>query len=197
MIDISRRYPWSLNTESICPSFLDNPATHRLGNDNYWNLELVFDFLCKDEDVRIDLISLHPSNLGIFLYKNTIFLQLHQNNDGRSIFTKVRVDVGKQAKIELIHYPYDKVEVKYLGELVYTETIKEVNLDYTPYRHLYIGSNTHNNSDCSTDPVIRLYSFKISDESGVLGNYTWEDGTCFDGRVEDLTGNDNILYEVG
>lgn len=196
MIDISRKHPWSLNTESICPAFLPNPATKRLGNDNYWAVQLYFEFLIDDENERIDLISLHPSNLGIFIYKKHIFLQLHQNYDGRSVFTKVPVLFDTPAKIELVHYSYDKLEIKYQDEVIFTEQINTTKLDYTPYRHMYIGSNTHNNLDAPEYPVIRVYNMLIKDEKGPLGYYDWAEHTIKDSRVADLTGNNNILYEV-
>lgn len=197
MIDISRKNPWSLNTESICPSFLKNPATKRLGNDNYWDIEMYFEFLIDDENERIDLVSLHPSNIGVFVYKNHLFLQLHQNNDGRSIFTRVPILVNIPAKVQLVHYPYDRVEIKYQDSIVFTELINTVHLDYTPYRHMYIGSNTHNNQDTSEKPVIRVHELLIKDDKELLGKYDWSKETYLDGRVMDLTGNDNVLYEVG
>lgn len=196
MIDISRKHPWSLNTESICPAFLDNPATKRLGNGNYWSISMYFEFLIQDKDLRIDLISLHPSNLGLYIFKDHIFLQVHQNSDGKSIFTKAPVLTNIPAKIELIHYPNDKLEIKYQDELVFTEYINEVKLDPTMYRHMYIGSDSHHNEDAIYDPVIRVHNLEIRDDKGTLGLYDWSKSSYIDGRVCDLSGNDNILYEV-
>lgn len=196
MIDISRKHPWSLNIDSICPSFLDNPAPHRLGAGNYWSIEVEFETLLDDYNIQNDIISLHPSSIGVFIYKNYTFLHLHQNNDGRSIFIDKQVVSNSFFKLQLSHYPNEKLELKFQDEVIHTEPIDKIPLDTTGFRNMYIGSHTHDNIGASEEPALRIYRLKIKDDEGIVGEYDWSKDTYFDGRVMDLSGNNNILYEV-
>ena len=44
MINISRRHPWALWPNSICPAFLDKPAVDRLQGDQYWKIDITFSY---------------------------------------------------------------------------------------------------------------------------------------------------------
>lgn len=196
MIDISKKHPWSLNTDSICPSFLDVSAIHRLGNDNYWSIEFHFEFLNYDEDRKVDLISMHPSNLGVFFIKNTIFITLHRNNDGGSIFTKVLISNIQSHHFKISHFPHEKLEIDLNGEIVYTVNLIETPLDYTNHRNFYIGSDTHDNGEDTGLDILRVHELNIVDDTGIISRYTWGDGHIIDDRVKDLTDNDNFLFKV-
>lgn len=196
MIDISNRHPWSLNTDSICPSFLDEPVSYKLNNKEYWCIDFNFEFLNYDEDKKIHIISLHPSNLGIFFHKNHLFILLHQNNNGYCIFTQLNV-YGKQCvQLKFEHFPHDKIMVTLDSDDKHSIDISTNPLDYTDHRNFYIGSDTHENGDFDDTNILRIHEVNISNQKEVIAKYQWGVEDWCDERVKDITGNDNFLFKI-
>lgn len=196
MINISNKHPWSLNSDSICPSFLDKSACYKLNNKEYWRIEVNFEFLNYDEDEKIHLISFHPSNLGIFFHKNHLFILVHQNNNGSCIFTQLNIYGKTYIELKFEHFPYDKLIVTLGDNENHTVDISSNKLDYTDHRNFYIGSDTHENTNNDGKDILRIHEFKISDETEVIAKYEWNLEDWCDHRVKDITDNDNFLFKV-
>jgi hypothetical protein len=196
MIDISNKHPWALNSDSICPSFLDVSASDKLNNDEYWRFDFNFEFLNYDENKKIHIISLHPSNLGIFFHRNHLFILLHQNNNGRSIFTQLNVCGKKLVQLTFEHFPHDKIVVTLGDYQKHSIDISSNPLDYTSHRNFYIGSDTHENNDYDDTKILRISEIKISNQKEIIAKYQWGVEDCCDERVKDITGNDNFLFKI-
>jgi hypothetical protein len=195
MIDINNKNPWSLNSDSICPSFLDVSASYKLNNQDYWRINFNFEFLNYNEERKVHLISLHPSNLGVFFHKNHAFILLHQKNNGLSIFTQLNIYGKRGIDLNFEHFPHDKI-VLTIDNQTQIVDISSNPLDYTNHRNFYIGSDTHDNDSSEDIDILRIHDLKIYDEKEMVAIYQWRSEDWFDYRVKDITGNDNFLFKV-
>ena len=72
-MNISRRNPWALWPDSICPSFLDNPAVDRLQGDQYWKIDIEFEYTGFAPDKQKDIFCIVPKYTGLSIFEKRLF----------------------------------------------------------------------------------------------------------------------------
>jgi hypothetical protein len=82
MINISRRHPWALWPNSICPAFLDKPAVDRLQGDQYWKIDITFSYNEVNMKNQKDIFCIVPKYTGLSVYEKRIFIGVgHEDED--------------------------------------------------------------------------------------------------------------------
>lgn len=198
MINISRRHPWALWPNSICPSFLTNPAADRLQGDQYWKIDVDFEYTGLNMGLQKDIFCIVPKYTGLSIFEKRVFIGVgHEDQDdwhGTEIFIEPQV----REKWTFEHFPKEKIHILRNQEVVLEYDLVERPLGIIPAPHepvLFIGTDKHIVNDQSTETDIVLYEFKISVEEGVICHHDWSE--IIHNKSVDKTGNCNFLYELG
>ena len=79
-MNISRRYPWMLWPDSICPSFLPNPILPRVQGDHYWKIEVDFENTENNFSTVKDVFCFVPKCTSLSIFENRLFKGLGYDN---------------------------------------------------------------------------------------------------------------------
>ena len=198
MISVSRRNPWALWPNSICPSFLSNPAVNRLQGDQYWKIEIDFKYLDSNMGIQKDIFCIVPKYTGLSIFEKRVFIGIgHEDQDdwhGTDIFIEPQV----REKWTFEHFPKEKILIFRNKELTLEYDLKERPLAVIlPPKEpvIFIGTDRHIVDNQSEDVDIILYEFKISVDKGTICHHDWTE--IIHGKSVDKTGNCNFLYQIG
>jgi len=180
MINISRRNPWALWPNSICPAFLSKPAVDRLQGDQYWKIDVDFSYTEHNISSQKDIFCIVPKYTGLSWHGTNTFIQ-----------------PNTREKWTFEHFPKDILKVFRNGELEfeYSLVIRPLAVVEHPKEPIvFIGTDRHIVNDQSDIHDITFYEFKITVEEGVICHHDWSE--LIHGKSVDKTGNCNFLYEM-
>ena len=86
-MNISRRYPWMLWPDSICPSFLPNPILPRVQGDHYWKIEVDFENTENNFSTVKDVFCFVPKCTSLSIFENKLFIGLGYDNQNDRVET--------------------------------------------------------------------------------------------------------------
>jgi|TARA_B110000483_G_scaffold230109_1_gene294916 hypothetical protein len=192
---ISRRYPWSLWPDSICPSFLTDPALDHLQGDKYWKIEVEFEYTEENFSTMKDIFCIVPKYTGLSIYEKRIFIGIGYHDEDDWIGTDSFLEPNTVYNITYEHIPDKELLVKIDGEVgfKYDLTIRPLAVVDNPI--VFIGINKHTTKEETEVPDLIMYNFKIYNDRGLICHHDFKNN--IHGKSIDKTGNLNFLYQIG
>lgn len=198
MIDISRRHPWALWPNSICPSFLNNPAIDRLQGDQYWKIDVDFEYTGNNMQMQKDIFCIIPRYTGLSIFEKRVFIGIGYDDKDDWHGTEVFIEPNTREKWTFEHFANEKLNIYRNGILTFEYLLKDRPLAVVPPPQepvLFIGTDTHIVHEHPEDIDIKFYEFKITVEQGVVCHHDWSQ--IIHGKSVDKTGNYNFLFKLG
>jgi len=197
MRNISRRHPWALWPNSICPAFLDDPALNYLQGNKYWKIDVEFEYTGENMDKQKDIFCIVPKYTGLSIYEKRIFIGIGHEDKDDWHGTKVFIQPNTKEKWTFEHHPSDKLIVYRNGNQIfeYSLVLRPLAVVEAPKEPIvFVGTDRHTVQDQPKETDIIVYDFKITNKEGVICHHDWEE--IIHGKSVDKTGNCNFLYEM-
>ena len=192
---ISRRFPWTLWPNSICPSFIENPALNQLKGDNYYKVDIEFEYTENNFSTMKDVFCIVPKYTGLSVFEKRIFIGIGYYDQDDWIGTDMFIEPNTREKFTYEHFPSDKLVVYRNDEVGFEYKLKERPLGVMSEPIVFIGTNRHETQDQSEDTDIIVHDFKIYGTEGLICHHDFNE--IIHGKSIDKTGNLNFLYQIG
>lgn len=197
MINISRRHPWALWPNSICPAFLDKPAVDRLQGDQYWKIDVTFSYVDKNMHRQKDIFCIVPKYTGLSIHEKRIFIGVGHEDKDDWHGTNEFIEPNSKEHFTFEHFPKDKLVVYRNGvkTFEYSLVMRPLAVVEAPQEPIvFIGTDRHIVHDQDEAIDITIYDFKITVEEGVICEHDWSE--IIHDKSVDKTGNCNFLYQL-
>lgn len=197
MRNISRRHPWALWPNSICPAFLDDPALSKLQGDHHWKIEIEFEYTGNSMKQQKDIFCLVPKYTGLSIYEKRIFIGIGHEDKDDWHGTDQFMQPNTKETWGFEHFPKDKLVIFRNNSKVfeYSLVLRPLAVVSMPQEPIvFIGTDRHIVDDQSEETDIKVYDFKILVNNEVLCHHDWKE--IIHGKSVDKTGNCNFLYEM-
>ena len=195
MTSISRRYPWTLWPDSICPSFLEDPILNKIQGDQYWKIEIDFEYTKDNFSTMKDVFCIVPKYTGLSIYEKRIFVGVGYNDKDDWIASESFLEPETRYVIEYEHFPNDKLIIKIDGKEEFNYKLDTRPLAVVDNPIIFIGVNKHITKEETEVPDIKVYNFKIFDNNGLKCHHDFKE--IIHDKAIDKTGNLNFLYQTG
>jgi hypothetical protein len=194
MINISRRHPWALWPNSICPAFLDESAVDKLQGDTYWKVDVTFEYTGINMDKQKDIFCIVPKYTGLSIFEKRIFIGVGHDDKDDWHGTSEFIEPNTKESFTFEHFPNDKLVISRNGvkTLEYSLVLRPLAVVDDPI--VFIGTDKHTVQDQSDETDIKFYEFKITTLDGVICHHDWQE--IIHAKSVDKTGNCNFLYEM-
>lgn len=192
---ISRRFPWTLWPDSICPSFLTNPAISYIQGDKYWKIEVEFQYTEANFSTMKDIFCVVPKYTGLSIYEKRIFIGVGYHDKDDWIGSECFLEPNTVYKIEYEHFPNKELAIYIDDEKKFSYDLSARPLAVVDNPIIFLGVNKHITHDQSEEPDMDLNYFKIYNESGLICHHDFTE--IIHGKAIDKTGNLNFLYQIG
>ena len=193
-MNISRRYPWTLWPNSICPSFIENPAVDKLQGNSHWRIDVDFEYTGYAMEKQKDIFCIVPKYTGLSIFEKRIFIGVGYFDEDAWIATDIFLEPNTRYFITYEHFPSDKLNVSLNGDLLFSYDLSSRPLAVVDDPIVFIGTDRHNVGDQSEETDIKVYLFKITVDDNVLCHHDFSE--IVHGKSVDKTGNCNFLYQL-
>ena len=197
MINISRRNPWALWPNSICPAFLSKPAVDRLQGDQYWKIDVDFSYTEHNISRQKDIFCIVPKYTGLSVHDKRVFIGVGHEDKDDWHGTNTFIEPNTREKWTFEHFPKNILKIFRNGELEfeYSLVLRPLAVVSMPQEPIvFIGTDRHIVNDQSETHDITFYEFKITVDEGIICHHDWSE--LIHGKSVDKTGNCNFLYEM-
>lgn len=192
---ISRRYPWTLWPDSICPSFLEDPIIYKIQGDQYWKIEVDFEYTSNNFSTMKDVFCVVPKYTGLSIYEKRIFVGIGYHDQDDWIGSESFLEPETRYNIIYEHIPNDKLLIFIDNKQEFEYDLSDRPLAVVDNPIIFIGVNKHITTEESEEPDIIMYNFKIYDDNGLACHHDFSE--LIHGKSIDKTGNLNFLYQIG
>lgn len=191
---ISRKYPWTLWTESICLSFNDTPVFPDLSKDSDWVIEIEFSYSNITNVVK-DIFALLPTYMGFSICEDKVFLGITYLDKYDWIPTDFALKPEVKNIVTFDHKAEDSLKVLLNSEEIFFTELSKNTLKIDPKSGIVLGSNTFTVTEEKEDYEIEIFDFKIFIKDKLVVHHDFS--SIIYGKAVDLTGNYNFLYQLG
>jgi len=200
MINISRRHPWALWPESIAPEFVDKPASGILQGNQYWKIEVEFEYTGANMHLQKDIFCIVPKYTGLSIFEKRIFIGVGHDDKDDWHGTDTFIEPGVRERWTFEHKVNDSLHVYRKTETLHNTLVHSYGTKNRPLAVVedpivFIGTDKHIVENQPTETDIIMYEFKISDKEGVIAHHDFEE--LVHDKSIDKTGNCNLLYNLG
>jgi len=193
-MNISRRYPWMLWPDSICPSFLPNPILPRVQGDHYWKIEVDFENTENNFSTVKDVFCFVPKCTSLSIFENRLFIGLGYDNQNDRVETNYLFEPNVKYNVTYEHLPKEKLIVSINNKIEFEYSLLETPLAVVDNPVIFLGANTHVTQEESEEIDIKLLNFKIYDTEGLACHHDFSE--IIHGKCVDKTGNLNFIYQI-
>tara|TARA_B110000902_G_C14163701_1_gene534102 strand:+ start:219 stop:806 length:588 start_codon:yes stop_codon:yes gene_type:complete len=194
MINISRRFPWMLWPDSICPSFSKDPILQKVQGDKYWKIEVDFENTTNNFSSMKDVFCFVPKCTSLSILENKLVVGLGYDDMNDRVETNYDISPGKIFNITYEHFPKDKLLISIYNNKEFEFNLKDKPLAVADNPVIFLGVNTHITQKESEDIDIIVHNFKIYDTNGIACHHNFKN--IIHGKSVDITGNLNFLYQI-
>tara|TARA_B110000483_G_C18165082_1_gene530919 strand:- start:137 stop:724 length:588 start_codon:yes stop_codon:yes gene_type:complete len=194
MINISRRFPWMLWPDSICPSFSKDPILQKVQGDKYWKIEVDFENTTNNFSSMKDVFCFVPKCTSLSILENKLVVGLGYDDMNDRVETNYDIPPGKIFNITYEHFPKDKLLISIYNNKEFEFNLKDKPLAVADNPVIFLGVNTHITQKESEDIDIIVHNFKIYDINGIACHHNFKN--IIHGKSVDITGNLNFLYQI-
>lgn len=193
-MNISRRNPWTLWPNSICPSFIEKPAVDKLQGDSHWRIDIEFEYTDFAPEKQKDIFCIVPKYTGLSIFEKRLFVGIGYHDEDDWIGTEIFLEPNLKYLFTYEHLPNDKLNIYINKHLELSYDLSSRPLAVVDEPIVFIGTDKHIVSDQPEDTDIKVYLFKITVDSEVLCHHDFSE--IIHGKSIDKTGNCNFLYQM-
>lgn len=194
MIHTTRRHPWMLWTDSICPAFSDKPVAKVLSGSEDYTLELDFEYDNTVSGIRKELFAIVPFYTGVSIVNNEVFVGVAYKSGDVFLPTGYLLDPTTRYKLILIHKANKTLEL-FIGDnkvISYDLTLDPLNINENT--QMFLGSGLWPEGEEEDVDHLKFYELKISTPVELIAHHKFEE--FIHSKSIDLTGNCNFLFKL-
>tara|TARA_E500000318_G_scaffold111926_1_gene132706 strand:+ start:5502 stop:6080 length:579 start_codon:yes stop_codon:yes gene_type:complete len=191
MINIDRRNPWILWTNSICPNFLNKSAGDLIKGDQYYKITMDFSYT---EGHKKDLFAIVPNYTGFSIVDNRIFLGIGYQDKDDWFDTEYEIKPNTKINLVVEHKPSNTLTIIVDNFEVYKADLSSRPLAIMNDPQMFIGAGKWTGSKEPNSMDFCLSYLKIEDELEVYAEHNFD--KIIHSKSVDTTGNNNFIYRL-
>lgn len=194
MINISRRHPWMLWTDSICPAFSNNPAADTISGANDYVVTLDFEYNNNVGGVRKELFAIVPFYTGVSVVNNEIFVGIGYESGDVFLPTGYLLEPNTKFRLKLEHTSKQVLKLSIYDKEVVRYDLTNDPLKINTVPQMFVGSGLWPEGQEEDVEDLTFYELQIHSKKELVAHHKFE--KFIHSKSIDLTGNCNFLFKL-